>query len=129
MKIDQLQEQALNKKYAQAIVNYLIKRIETDQCLKEKIETTEKTLLGCINYCKQEAEKQAEDHCAIIPDDEVFEWVVHYFLEDEIKENKKIKLNNTSITNHNEEPITAKPIVKKTKEAKQALYEQLSLFE
>ena len=93
MTIEQLRKQ--DKKHAQAIANYLIKRIETDQCLKEKIEATNKTLKGCIDYCKTEARKQAEDGCAMIPDDEVYEWAVHYFLEDSIKESAK-KISSTA---------------------------------
>lgn len=64
MTIEQLKKQ--DKNYAKAIANYLIKRIETDQCLKEKIESTNKTLKGCVEYCKSEARKQAEDNCAML---------------------------------------------------------------
>lgn len=86
----------LDKKYAQAIANYLLERIKTDECLKEKLETTNKTLKGCVDYCKKEARKQAEDGVAIISDSEVYEWSVHYFLEDSLdhepkKVDKKIK--------------------------------------
>ena len=42
MTIEQLRKQ--DKKHAQAIANYLIKRIETDQCLKEKIEANQNNI-------------------------------------------------------------------------------------
>ena len=74
----------LDKKYAQAIADYLIKRIESDECLKEKLETTTKTLKGCLAYVKSEARKQAEDSVAVVMDSEVYEWAVHYFLEDSL---------------------------------------------
>lgn len=132
MTIEQLKKQ--DKKHAQAIANYLIKRIENDQCLKEKIEVTEKTLKGCIDYCKNEARKQVEDGCAMIPDDEVYEWAVHYFLEDSIKENFEKKLTTLAtidedIKKYNKQSTsrTKKETVKK--EAKQKLVEQLTLFD
>lgn len=132
MTIEQLRKQ--DKKHAQAIANYLIKRIETDQCLKEKIEATSKTLKGCIDYCKNEARKQAEDGCAMIPDDEVYEWAVHYFLEDSIKESAKKKSVTPATTdddikkyNKQSSPKPKKETVKKN--AKEKLVEQLTLFD
>lgn len=132
MTIEQLKKQ--DKKHAQAIANYLIKRIETDQCLKEKIENTNKTLKGCVDYCKSEAKKQAEDGCAMILDEQVYEWAVHFFLEDTIKENSANKFatpvtTDDDIKNYNNQPS---PKIKKetTKNsAKKKLVEQLPLFD
>ena len=39
----------LDKKYAKAIESNLLNRIETDKCLKEKIEETKKNLIGSID--------------------------------------------------------------------------------
>lgn len=136
MDLESLKKQ--DKKHALAIANYLIKRIETDQCLKEKIEVTSKTLIGCIDYCKNEARKQAEDGCAMIPDDEVYEWAVHYFLEDSIKESTKKKSITPSTTplttdedlkkyNKQSSPKPKKETVKKN--ATEKLVEQLTLFD
>lgn len=136
MTIEQLKKQ--DKNYAIAIANYLIKRIETDQCLKEKIESTNKTLKGCIGYCKSEARKQAEDNCAIIPDDEVYEWVVHYFLEDSLNEENYKSASSTptttkdnlgAIEEYNKRNSTAEKKNIKKKDAKKVLVEQLSLFD
>lgn len=124
----------LDKKYAQAIASYLLTRIETDECLKEKIEVTSKTLIGCIDYCKNEAREQAEDGCAMIPDDEVYEWAVHYFLEDSIKESTKKESITPPTTdednkkyNKQSSPKPKKETVKKN--AKEKLFEQLPLFD
>lgn len=136
MTIEQLKKQ--DKNYAKAIANYLIKRIETDQCLKEKIESTNKTLKGCVEYCKSEARKQAEDNCAMIPDDEVYEWVVHYFLEDSLNEEDYKVTSSTQITTkenlkaieeYNKENSTKEKKNNKKKDAKKVLVEQLSLFD
>lgn len=134
----------LDKKYAIAIADYLLKRIEEDQFLKEKLETTEKTLKGCVEYCKQEARKQAEDNVAIIKDDEVYEWCVHYFLEDSLNCETKAQEKKTSSENKIEKKETNQPKEvadkenqskevaeenKKKKNIKNKLFDQLSLFD
>ena len=83
----------LDKKYAKAIASYLLGRIETDELLKAKLEETNKTLKGCVYYIKKEAKKQAEDGVAMIEDSQVYEWCVHYFLEDSLDFEPKVKEN------------------------------------
>lgn len=134
----------LDKKYAQAIANYLLGRIETDECLKTKLEETTKTLKGCVDYIKSEAKKQAEDGVAMIEDSQVYEWCVHYFLEDSLdfetkeklnKEDKKEKLEETEKveTLFGEEEVAKEK--KKAKESKpkknikEDFAKQLSLFD
>ena len=135
----------LDKKYAQAIANYLLGRIETDECLKAKLEETNKTLKGCVDYIKSEAKKQAEDGVAMIEDSQVYEGCVHYFLEDSLdfeakeKENKKNdneeKLEDTEKvdTLFGEEEVAKEK--KKAKESKpkknikEDFAKQLSLFD
>lgn len=136
----------LDKKYAQAIASYLLGRIETDECLRTKLEETTKTLKGCIDYAKSEAKKQAEDGVAMIEDSQVYDWCVHYFLEDNIdfepkvkenknKEDKKEKIEETEKveTLFGEEKVVKEK--KKTKESKpkkdikEDFAKQLSLFD
>ena len=139
----------LDKKYAQAIANYLLNRIETDECLKAKIEETNKTLKGCVEYVKKEAKKQAEDNVAIIEDQQVYEWAVHYFLEDSIdyepkeKPSKKKNKNDDKEEEEKEKDETLfgeeevvkeekKSIPKETKtkkDIKKKLFDQISLFD
>ena len=115
----------LDKKYAQAIANYLLNRIETDECLKAKIEETNKTLKGCVEYVKKEAKKQAEDGVAMIEDNQVYDWCVHYFLEDNLdfepkakenKEDKKEKIEEE--TEKVETLLGEEEVVKEKKKAK-----------
>ena len=137
----------LDKKYAQAIANYLLGRIETDECLKDKLEETSKTLKGCVSYVKSEAKKQAEDGVAMIEDSQVYEWCVHYFLEDSLdfetkeKENKKNdneeKLEDTEKvdTLFGEEEVAKEKkkanvkAAKPKKDIKEDFAKQLSLFD
>lgn len=138
MTLEQLKQQ--DKKHAQAIADYLVKRCEEDKYLEEKILNNDKTLVGCIDYCKQQAKEQAEDGCAMVTDEEVYGWCVHYFLEDSLncepkpkekpkkKEPKKVEtLFGEEIIEENEQKKPSNP--KPKKEVKQALGEQLSLFD
>ena len=133
----------LDKKYAQAIANYLLGRIETDELLKTKLEETNKTLKGYVSYVKSEAKKQAEDGVAMIEDSQVYEWCVHYFLEDSLdfeskenKEDKKEKIEEETEkvdTLFGEEEVAKEK--KKTKDSKpkknikEDFAKQLSLFD
>lgn len=134
----------LDKKYAQAIANYLLGRIETDECLKDKLEETNKTLKGCVDYAKSEAKKQAEDGVAMIEDSQVYEWCVHYFLEDSLdfepkeKENKEDKKEKLEETEKVDTLFGEEEVVKEEKKAKDSkpkknikedFAKQLSLFD
>ena len=137
----------LDKKYAKAIANYLLNRIETDECLKAKLEETTKTLKGCVGYIKSEAKKQAEDGVAMIEDSQVYEWCVHYFLEDSLdfepkakenKEDKKEKLEEETEkidTLFGEEEVAKEKkkanvnAAKPKKDIKEDFINQLSLFD
>lgn len=133
----------LDKKYAQAIANYLLNRIETDECLKTKLEETNKTLKGCVEYIKKEARKEAEDNVAIIEDSQVYEWAVHYFLEDnldcESKAKPSKKKNDDKDVEEYEEELedefvkekkqSTPKVIKPKKDIKEKLDEQLSVFD
>lgn len=135
MTIEQLKQQ--DKKYAQKIADYLIERCEEDKNLEEKILNTQKTLVGCIKYCKDQAREQAEDGCAIVCDEEVYQWCVHYFLEDSldfeketVSKTKKSKEKAPEEEEEIEEPIKEKkPKPTKKKVVKSVLAEQISLFD
>ena len=70
--------------YKTAIIGYLRERCKTDTYLAEACKKENKTLDGCIKYIVEQARKKAENNVAVIPDAEVFEWAVHYILEDSL---------------------------------------------
>lgn len=77
--------------YKQAIVMYLRQRCAEDTALLEACKKENKSLDGIVRYIKQEAQKQATDGMACVPDATVYEWAVHYILEDSINcEDKKL---------------------------------------
>ena len=70
--------------YKTAIIGYLRERCKTDTYLAEACKKENKSLDGCIKYITEQARKKAENNVAVIPDAEVFEWAVHYILEDSL---------------------------------------------
>ena len=62
------------------ILQHLIKECETDESLKNNIETKIKnTPLGMFNYIKDKAKEFAVDNCAMIEDNKVYEWAREYW--------------------------------------------------
>lgn len=109
--------------FQQIILEYL-KTINIP-ALIYKINTCGKTLSQCEAYIKEQARKRAKSGCAVIEDQEVFGWAVHFFEEDEIKANAIKGKENVKIK-------TAATKEKEPKEAavlqKNELIGQLSLF-
>lgn len=92
----------LKEEYKKMIAKYLKERCETDPFLAEAVQKPGKTLDGVIKYVTSEARKKATGNVAVIPDDEVYSWAVHYILEDSldsepgkaekpVKEEKKVQ--------------------------------------
>lgn len=129
MNLDTLKQ--LDKKYAQVIANELLKRIETDECLNNKLVETSKTLKGCIDYIKSEAKKQSEENCAVMLDEDVFQLAQHYFLEDSINFEPKTKTEEKNVSRKNitedKELEEVKPEKKAT--VKKKFEEQFTLFD
>lgn len=70
--------------YKSAIIGYLRERCKTDTYLAEACKKENKSLDGCIKYIVEQARKKAENNVAVIPDAEVYDWAVHYILEDSL---------------------------------------------
>ena len=68
--------------YKSAIIGYLRERCKTDSYLAEACKKENKTLDGCVKYIVEQARKKAENNVAFVPDEEVYDWAVHYILED-----------------------------------------------
>ena len=69
------------------ILEYL--NANASEVLAEKINAGEKTLSGSMAYASEEARKMASGASSLCVDDAtVFGWIVHFFEEDEIKQEK-----------------------------------------
>ena len=82
--------------YKTAIIGYLRERCKTDTYLAEACKKENKSLDGCIKYITEQARKKAENNVAVIPEAEVYDWAVHYILEDSLnceseKTDKKVE--------------------------------------
>ncbi len=100
------------------IVNYLLSRED----MNEKYLNEEKSLKGMLEYIRSKAKIKAVNNMAIIKDEEVFSWAIHYFDET----NNDLKINSTE--NKIEQKI--EKVVDKNKNVKKEWISegQLTLF-
>ena len=104
------------------IINYLISRKD----MNEKFLNEEKSLKQMVNFIRSEAQKLAKDNMAMVKDDIVFGWAIHYFDET----NEQLGLTETK-TSNKENKIDDQEDNKKVIEPKKTIYVsegQLSLF-
>ena len=99
------------------IIDYLLSRKD----MNEKYLNEEKTLIQMIEFIKDKAKEKATNGVAMIEDDEVYSWAIHYFDES----NKDLKISKTK------EDVEVKEEKKSTvKKNKNWIAEgQLSLFD
>lgn len=77
------------------IINYLISRDDMD----DKYLNEEKSLKQMIEYIKGRAQENVHNGMAIIEDEEVYGWAIHYFDES----NESLKLDTVSEKKENTE--------------------------
>ena len=94
--------------YKSAIIGYLRERCKTDTYLAEACKKENKSLDGCIKYIVEQARKKAENNVAVIPDAEVFEWAVHYILEDSLNCESGKKSEEKPVESLKEKPVSVK---------------------
>lgn len=89
------------------IKKYLAQRSLTDDSVARNMKKSNKSIKGCCEYIKKKAREAAKDNVAMIADEVVYGWAVHYYDEDNLQEEKKPM------------PAVAKVIVPKEKVEKQ----------
>ena len=99
----------LKETYKKMIAKHLAERCQTDVYLAEAINKPGKTLDGVIEYVKSQARKKAVGNVACIPDEEVYEWAVHYILEDSIDMEAKTEKKAAEKKPVKEAPVMATP--------------------
>lgn len=104
------------------IIDYLLSRKD----MSEKYLNETKNLKTMIEFIKGEAKKQAINNVAMIEDDEVYSWAIHYWDEP----NEKLNIKNVEKEEPDEEinEEKAQPI-KKSKNKKWIAEGQLSIFD
>ena len=101
------------------IVNYLLTRED----MNEKYLNEEKSLTQMVEYIKSEARKKATNNMAMIEDQVVYGWAIHYFDESNKKLKIETKLSTADTINTNKETV------QKTKKKNYIPEGQLSLFD
>ena len=106
-----------------AIINYLISRED----MSDKYLNEEKTLSGMISFIRAKARERAVNNMAMVKDEEVFGWAIHYFDE----ANKDLGIEQETIAEIEEEKERNNDVVKVTKLSKKEWKSegQLSLFD
>lgn len=114
---EEIKDKALLK-----IVDYLLSRTDMD----EKYLNETKTLKQMVDYIKTEAKKQAKNGIAMIEDEVVYGWAIHYFDEP----NEVIKIDS-NVSTCSEIPNVEKVTKKQEKVNKKNWIPegQLSLFD
>ena len=72
-------------KAIERIKSYLDERAEKDELFSQMYEKEDKNLKGCFDYIVAQAKKRGNAVC--MTDEEVFGLAVHYYCEDDLKEN------------------------------------------
>ena len=121
---------ATNNSHQDIIKAYLDKRAQEDTLFAVTYAKENKNIKDCYSYITSQAKKQASNGCAMIEDDVVFGWAVHYYDEDDIKVEKTSNTRSevkTSAPKKTEEKKTEAPKAK-LKPKKKEDVGQYSLF-
>lgn len=73
----------------QIIYDYLQERAKNDDTIALNLQKQNKSIKKCWEYIVSQARKAATGNCAMIADEVVFGWAVHYYDEDNIETDKK----------------------------------------
>lgn len=105
------------------IIEYLLSRED----MNEKYLNEEKSLKQMIDFIRTEAQKEAKNGMAMIEDEVVYGWAIHYFDES----NKDLNLSTTNKSDNDVEEIqpVANKKIKPKKEVESEGQLQLSLFD
>lgn len=85
------------------IVDHLVSRED----MNEKYLNEEKSLRQMISFIKSEAQKQEDDGCAILEDEEVYSLAIHYWDES----NKDLELSKIQKQTKNKKETSQKKLI------------------
>ena len=118
------------KKVKNASIKKVCAYLKTREDIKYNLEKENKSIDEMWEYIKSEARKQAKDGCACIEDNQVFEWAVHYYDEDDIKVESFKKIDNNKLDNISVKTVSQKKVTQPKKAKKEKVAEnQISLFD
>lgn len=115
---------------------YLENKAQAEAEFKAVYSKPTKSLEDCWKYIVSEAKKQAVNNCACIADEDVFNWAVHYYQEDDVKAPTTTPMVKVTTSEQKTEPKKTIPLnptqtsqKKPSKTANNDKPIQLSLFD
>lgn len=105
------------------IIEYLLTRTD----MNDKYLNEEKNLKQMIEFIKNNAKKQSTNGVAMVKDEVVYGWAIHYF--DETNEKLGIDSNSEKVTKSDEEETGTKIELTKKQKKEWVAEGQLSLFD
>ena len=118
--------------FKEIIKAHLDKMAEQDFAFAERYKLENKSLDKCIQYIKSQAQKRAKQGFAAIEDDVVYGWAVHYYQEDDVKVDEKVKAEvvtpKAEKAKEAEKKKEIKPIKALVKDKKENKCVELDLF-
>lgn len=120
----------INTNFESTIKRYLDKRSEEDSLFAKAYAKAGKTIKECCNYIVSQARKMQQNGCAVIADDIVFGWAVHYYDEDnvevDIEDSEQVEIRASELP---APVVSQQPVIKAVKKKRQDNNKlQLSLF-
>ena len=112
--------------FKQTIKAHLDKMAQQDFAFAERYKDEKKSLDECVKYIMAEAKKQAKNGCAAIEDAVVYGWAVHYYQEENIKVDDKVKAK--VVTPKADKPKEVKSIKALVKDKEDNKCVELDLF-
>ena len=112
--------------FKEIIKRHLDKMAQQDFAFAERYKDEKKSLDECVKYIMAEAKKQAKNGCAAIEDAVVYGWAVHYYQEENIKVDDKVKAK--VVTPKADKPKEVKSIKALVKDKESNKCVQLDMF-
>lgn len=118
------------KKVKNVSIKKVCAYLKTREDIKLNLEKENKSIDEMWEYIKSEARKQAKNGCACIEDNQVYEWAVHYYDEDDIKVESFKKVDKKKLDNIPVKTVSHKKVTQPKKAKKEKVAEnQISLFD
>ncbi|MGE4321024.1 MAG: Cas9 inhibitor AcrIIA9 family protein [Acholeplasmataceae bacterium] len=103
-----------DKHWSNPIVDYLLKESLNDENLKKQIMDDSKSIEGMCDFIVKKASKQKDGGHAVVSDEDVFSWAIHYFIESNENIEKEVgKKPVKAVVNNNQ---SSEKSVKKEKQ-------------
>lgn len=123
------QVEETNNESMKKVGQYLLERASADKTIEKAIVNKEIDLKDVYDYITEQAREKAVNGCAMVENEEVYGWAVHYVI-DEPKKEKTVEKKDEKKT-YVPTKTTTKPVKTVKKEAKkieEPKDEQLDLF-